>query len=123
MRLRVIVACLLLLAIPAAGLWGRAAVCARCGAVLDHIDAAIKRGETFLPEEVDAAIALWRESETLLTSFVTHEEVDEALTSLLSARALGLSGGTEEYCAALQEARQRVLIVRDFDRPTLRSIF
>lgn len=124
MKPKVITACIIIFAIPLAGIFFHGAIVECCDETSICVRGAIELRET--PESVvwlNKAVETWKGSEDLLTSFVTHEEVDEVYHSLV--RAISLYGIEEpqEYMEALSETLARIEVVRAFDLPTVRSIF
>jgi len=124
MKAKVAMAYIVILAIPLTGFWSHGLIKKCCDETSAHIEEAM--GDPSSPsslEDTKAAIKHWQEKETLLTSFVTHEEVDAVLIALRRAEVLYEIGDEDEYIESLTEAEAHIKIVRDFDKLTLRSVF
>lgn len=123
MKNKVLLAWVILLAIPLGGWLLHRHVEQCCDAVDAWLTAAQEADDPGDPTAIYQANALWQDNQHLLTTLVTHEEVDTVTLGLTRAVANFNTGSAEEYYAAICETRAALRIVRDFDQPTLRSIF
>lgn len=110
----------LLLALPLTGLFLQGRIDTLCDAVSRHLERSQTTADGTPLEE---AIALWLDHQQLLTSLVTHEEVDAVTESLRKALAFLYADNPEEFYASLREAEVDLTVVRQFDRLSIRSIF
>ena len=69
------------------------------------------------------AIDILKNNEKKLTALTTHDEVDAIFNALHRALALRRLNDIEECRQALSEAYTSAVIVKNFDRPSLRNIF
>ena len=109
-----------LLAISVVGFAMQTQIDRLCDAVDSRIEVSRSMAET---APLEQAADLWLEHQNLLTSLITHEEVDAVTESLHKALAFLYADNPEEFYAALDEAAVDLNVVRKFDKLTLRSIF
>lgn len=124
MRFKVALAYCILIAIPVAGVFSHRAVKICCDETQQYIAEAqnISSASDAGPN-IKKAKDRWMEDEWILTSFITHEEVDAVTVSLVRAEALAGIDDEEELAEVLSECLSHIKIVRNFDKLSVRSIF
>ncbi|MEA4921143.1 MAG: DUF4363 family protein [Clostridiaceae bacterium] len=125
MKGKVIIACIIIICIPLVGVLAQLRVHNLCDETKELVKQAIEDCNNNAPDQttISSAIELWEKHESFLTSLITHEEVDTVNLSLCSAKALIETGDIEGYYEALNQAIVNIRVVRNFDKPTIRSIF
>ena len=124
MKAKVLTAYLLLLAIPLTGACVQHQVRDRCDAVLGYVQAAIDAyPDERMAESIDPAIDIWKDNGPFFTSFITHEEIDSVTVALVRSKALLYTGDADGCFDALHEAIEGINRAKNFDRPSIRSIF
>lgn len=123
---RLITALAMVAALLAAGLFtlgyaGRA--CGQIDACLATAMEAVTAAGSDGTAGLEQAFNLWQRGLPFFCSYVIHDQVD--VVSETFQRALGLleSQTWDEYLATLRELRFQVALVRDYDRPNIRSVF
>lgn len=119
-RGKTILAWVLLIAIPLCGTCLQMCIDRLCSDMTDLLTLA---RETTAPLPLEQAIDLWADHQLLLTSLVTHEETDAVTQSLHKALAFLYADNTEEFYASVDEGLVDLTVVRNFDRPSIRTIF
>ncbi len=110
----------LLLAIPLLGFFLQI----RLDRLCTQIDGKLENSRNMAsPQELEEASALWLDRQILLTTLVTHEEVDAVTLGLRRALAFLYADNPEEFYAAIEETAAHLRIVRQFDKITIRSVF
>lgn len=117
---KTILAWIILLSIPLTGLWCQHSIGRLCDAAEDDLKTARAALEA---SALESAISRWQDHQLLLTTLITHEEVDAVSQSLRRSLAFLEADNTEEFYAALDEALVDLTVVRQFDRISIRSIF
>ena len=112
LKFKVIVACAIIICIPLAGAFLQFKIGQYCDTVLEY---SLEGNE----ESFSQARDFWLSHQNILTSLITHEEVDNVTLAL--ERACAAEG--EELEESQREIAGLLEIVRNFDHPDIRSIF
>lgn len=72
---------------------------------------------------MEQAYRIWQRNIPIFSTFVIHDQVDAVSGAFQRARAFLEFETYDEYNAEIMQLIQLIDFVRDFDRPTLRSIF
>ena len=124
MKAKVLTAYILLFAIPLTGIYVQHQVRDRCDTVLEYVQAAADAyPDQRMAECIGPAIDIWKDNGPFFTSFITHEEIDSVTVALVRSKALLYAGDTEGCFDALHEAIEGINMAKNFDRPSIRSIF
>ena len=110
---RVIAAALLLAAVLGGGLLARRETVRLCG----------EMGALLLEDELEEAVTVWNEGQLFFSFVVSHDRVDNLSQTLARAAAFRRAGTMDEYRAEVQDALLQLILLREYDRPGLRSIF
>lgn len=124
MRFKVALAYVILIAIPIAGFLSHSLVKACCDETEKYIlEAKGIPSASDASSKIEKASERWLKDEWILTSFITHEEIDAVTVSLVRAKALADIDDEDELAEVLSECLSHIKIVRNFDKLTVRSIF
>lgn len=124
MRFKVILAYIILISIPVLGFFSHSAVKACCDETSEYISEAKNASSpSGVSSSIENAARRWQKDEWILTSFITHEEVDAVTVSLVRAKALAEIDDNEELAEVLSECLSHIKIVKNFDKLSIRSIF
>ena len=117
---KTILAWVILLAIPITGFFLQRHIDTVCTdiSVLLH-----QAGQEISPRTLEQAMELWKNHQLVLTTMVPHEEVDAVTQSFQRALAFLYADNTEEFHATIAETLADLEVVRNFDRPSIRTIF
>ena len=91
-----------------------------CLEIIEYISIAEKTNDD---QAILSAISVLKKNEKALTALTTHDEVDAILNALSRALTLRRLNDIEECRQALSEAYTSAVIVKNFDRPSIRNIF
>lgn len=117
MRWRLLIAIALLVAVIAGGLATLRKTERVCDTLSDTLRKAYADGAGF-----EDAYALWQRSVTFFSALISHDRVDELGRSFAQAKAFLSDKTMDEYRAALLSILQQLSMLKEYDRPTIRSL-
>ncbi len=122
-RLAVAIGCIIVIA--AGGILNLLFTSSLCNDMLSQIEISRRQVERTGTDDAHAlaqAADLWNRRSVYLSAFIGHDRIDDVTTSYRRALAFARQESFDEYLAELLELEALVRVVRDFDRPTFRSI-
>ena len=96
-----------------------------CDEMLDTIDQSLEQVARTGSDDADAltqAYDVWARHHTYLCAFIDHEQIDQVTNSFQRAMAFASYETYDEYLAELLQLKALLEMLKNFDRPSLRSI-
>lgn len=125
MRWRVATAFFLILLIIGAGILLSQRVTQLCDQVLQHLITIRQSVETRGTDDSDAlqqAQLLWEQHLPFISSIIIHDRVDDISNDFAHARAFLEMESYDEYLASIHELILSMNLLKEYDRPSIRSI-
>jgi len=120
MKVRIIISVVILVSVLTAGTLIVNKVRIFCSDLIELTDEA---SETLSVQALDSIKERWDKKTNLLSALIPHEHIDAVTLSIYRARAFLLSQNEDEYKAEIAEVIRQLKIVKQYDFPTVRSIF